>query len=220
MAVETGVSPHATAEQIDLLRRRVLNVVGHELRTPVTTLAGLAVQLARAPEDERDELTEALVRSAQRVDQLVHDLLLAAEVTTLVPVGEAETVDLAALVGDLWPGSGDIRGAGRAIVRRASARGALRALLDNAALHGQPPVTITVSDGTVEIASGGPELAPDDVALACEAFYRGERGVTTAAGLGLGLALARTLARAEGGDVNVRGGPGGGMLARLELPAP
>lgn len=209
-----------TLEQIDLLRRRVLNVVGHELRTPVTTLTGLAMQLQSAPDEAaRAEITDALVRTAQRVDHLLRDLLLAAEVTTLVPVGDPEPIDLAALARELWPHPADVHGEGRALARPASARGALAALLDNAAVHGEAPVSIAVDGGTVQVSSGGPQLGEDDVALACELFYRGERAVTAAAGLGVGLAIARTLARADGGDVTVEGGTGGGMVARLVLPA-
>jgi signal transduction histidine kinase len=221
MGVETGVPHDATAEQIDLLRRRILNVVGHELRTPMTTLTGLAMQLASAKDEaSRAELTEAVVRNAQRVDHLVRDLLLAAEVTTLVPVGDPERVDLAALAMQLWPKPSDVSGDGSALARPTSVRGILDALFDNAAVHGDEPVTITIADGVVEVASGGLELGADDVELACEAFYRGERAVTAAAGLGLGLARARALARAEGGDVSVRGADGGGLVARLELPVP
>jgi two-component system OmpR family sensor kinase len=224
VGVDTGVPPNATAEQIDLLRRRLLNVVGHELRTPITTLTGLAMQLARTDDPAtRDDLIDALVRSAQRTDHLVRDLLLAAEVTTLVPVGEVEPVDVAELARELWPEPSEISGSATALVRPGSIRGALAALLDNADVHGEPPVTIVIgeADGAVvvEISSGGPALPADDIALAGEAFYRGERAVTTAPGLGLGLAVARTLARAEGGDVVVRGGTGGGMVARLELPS-
>src|SRR5687768_18169134 len=73
---------------VDLLRRRVLNVVGHELRTPVTTLRGLADALEGAGTDaERVQLTDALVRSARRLESLVDDALVAMGVTTALPVG-------------------------------------------------------------------------------------------------------------------------------------
>lgn len=224
MGVQTSVENGTPEEQVDLLRRRVLNVVGHELRTPVTTVAGLAEELASCEEEERRrELTDALVRATDRLDRLVHDLLLAADVSTLVPVGEATAVPVRALVDELAAAGTDVQGSGSAVARPAAVRLALEALLDNAAVHGEPPlaVTIGVSDGrlVVEVSNGGPETQAADVQLACEAFYRGERAVTTTAGLGLGLSVARTLARADGGEVTVRAGTSGGMVARLELPA-
>ena len=224
MGVQTSVENGTAEEQVDLLRRRVLNVVGHELRTPVTTVAGLAEELASCDDEgRRRELTDALVRATERLDRLVHDLLLAADVSTLVPVGERESVAVRALVDELAPAGTEVRGSGSAAARPAAVRLALEALFDNAAVHGEPPVGVTIdeSDGrvVVEVSSGGPETQAADVALACEAFYRGERAVTTAAGLGLGLSVARTLARADGGEVTVRAGTPGGMVARLELPA-
>lgn len=224
MGVQTAVEKGATAEQVDLLRRRVLNVVGHELRTPVTTLAGLAEELAGC-EDEatRRRLTDALLRATERLDRLVHDLLLASDVSTLVPVGAPEAVDLRPLLEELAPDA-VVQGSGSATARPAAVRLTLKALLDNATEHGEPPIEVTVADedgrAAVEVASGGLELPVADVELACEAFYRGERAVTAAAGLGLGLAVARTLARADGGEVTVRAGRAGGMVARLELPGP
>lgn len=223
MGVQTSVENGEVAEHVDLLRRRVLNVVGHELRTPVTTVAGLAEELAACEDDgRRGELTVALVRATERLDRLVHDLLLAAEVSTLVPVGEAEPVAVRALVDELAPEGATVEGEATATARPAAVRLALEALLENATVHGEPPVTVTVTGeggrAVVEVSSGGPATQADDVALACEAFYRGERAVTTAAGLGLGLSVARTLARADGGEVSVRAGTAGGMVARLELP--
>jgi two-component system phosphate regulon sensor histidine kinase PhoR len=211
---------------VDLLRRRVLNVVGHELRTPVSTLAGLAAELERCDDDRlRQELIEAVARNARRLDRLVEDLLLASSIETVVPVGPAELVELVDAARRTWDGplSVSFSGTAQALCRPEVAHRALGALLDNAAEHGEPPIIVTgVTVGAVamvDVASGGPMIPNAEIELATELFFRGERAVTTHAGLGVGLHVARTLAQAEGGDVSVRSGNGGGFIARLELPA-
>lgn len=210
---------------LDLLRRRVLNVLGHELRTPVTTLAGLAAQLQACEDDvRRVELIDAIARLSDRLDHLVEDLLLASSISTVVPVGDRQPVDLLALAQDRWTGgAAEFVGEAVGTARPESMRRVLDELLGNAAVHGEPPIVVTgsVVDGAavLEVASGGPELSPGELALVTEAFYRGELAVTTRAGLGLGLALARTLARADDGEISVRPGTDGGMVARLEVPA-
>lgn len=210
---------------LDLLRRRVLNVLGHELRTPVTTLAGLATQLQGCDDEAtRGSLIEAVARLSHRLDHLVEDLLLASSISTVVPVGDRQPVDLVALARDRWSGgAADFAGAAVATARPESMRRVLDELLGNAAVHGEPPVVVTgtTAEGVamIEVASSGPDISASELALVTEAFYRGERAVTARPGLGLGLALARTLARADDGDISVRAGSAGGMVARLELPA-
>src|SRR4051812_42371960 len=86
------------SRDVELLRRRVLNVVGHELRTPVSTLAGLAAELESCEDDAvRMELTAAVARNARRLDRLVRDLLLAASIETVVPTDAPEPIDLLAM---------------------------------------------------------------------------------------------------------------------------
>ena len=212
---------------VDLLRRRVLNVVGHELRTPVSTLAGLAAELETVVDERvRAELISAVARNARRLDRLVRDLLLAASIETVVPTDPPEAIDLLAMARVVATGpaaEAEHHGRAIALARPAAVRRAMSAILENASLYGIPPITVTGEqvNGTasVEVASGGPPMGPDELTLAVEAFFRGERAVTTSPGLGLGLALARTLARADGGEVLVRAREEGGMVARLELPA-
>lgn len=212
---------------MDLLRRRVLNVVGHELRTPVSTLAGLATELENCDDGRvRDELVAAVARNARRLDRLVRDLLLAASIETVVPTDPPETIDLLAVARAVATGPAvDAEHRGRAMARGrpAAVRRAMSAILENASLYGVPPIIVTGEQlngvAAVEVASGGPKIGADELTLAVEAFFRGERAVTTAPGMGLGLALARTLARADGGELLVRAGQEGGMVARLELPA-
>lgn len=211
----------AATDDLDLLRRRVVNVVGHELRTPVTTVRGLAESLADATDDDtRRTLTDALVRSAIRLEKLVNDLLLASGVFTASPVGDAVAVDLADAVRRAgWPGA--IEGSATAHARVEAVERVLEPIVENARRHGEPVEVRLSSHGTravMDVESAGPELAPGDVDLLCEPFFRGEAAVTTAPGLGLGLAVARTIARAEGGDVHAHARVGGGLVVRLELP--
>jgi signal transduction histidine kinase len=215
----------APTNDADLLRRRILNVVGHELRTPVSTLAGLAQQLERCDDEaERHELTEAIARNARRLDRLVDDLLLAAGVTTVVPVAEPVAVDLVAVARSAWTGPpGAVTGRAVALVREESARRAVGELLDNAIGYGTEPFAVTGSEAdgraVIEVANGGPPVSEDEIALAAELFFRGERAVTARAGLGLGLSLARTVVEADGGSLTIGPRPGGGVVARIELPS-
>jgi signal transduction histidine kinase len=210
----------AAAEDLDLLRRRVVNVVGHELRTPVTTVRGLAESLVDVDDDEtRRTLTDALVRSAVRLERLVDDLLLASGVFTASPVGEVVAVDLADAVRRAgWPAAVD--GTGTAAARLEAVDRLLEPIVDNARRHGEPVEARIAVHGdrvVLDVESAGPELAEGDVALLCEPFFRGEAAVMTAPGLGLGLAVARTIARAEGGDVHAHARAGGGLVVRVVL---
>lgn len=220
IAMEVAAAP----DELDLLRRRVVNVVGHELRTPVTTVRGLAESLAGDDIDDetRRQLTEALVRSAVRLEGLVDDLLLASGIFTASPTGDAVAVDLADAVRRAgWPSSAPIEGAAVAHARPEAVDRALAPIVDNALRHGSPvEVRLEVhgSNAVVDVESAGPEIADGEAALLCEPFFRGEAAVMTAPGLGLGLAIARTVARYEGGDVTAHARTGGGLVVRLELP--
>ncbi len=208
------------------LERRALNVIGHELRTPATTVRGLAELFAAGvlPE-ERPDLIEALVRNARRLESLVDDLLAATSVTTALPAGQPQPVKLNDQVEASWTEADglELAGTGVAMARTASVARIVGAVLDNARVYGQRPVKVTVEqDGNrvkARFDSPGPELPPEDVRLALSAFWRGERAVTRAPGLGLGLTVASALASHEGGRLWLEARKGGGLVTFLELPA-
>jgi signal transduction histidine kinase len=220
-----------TLELLDLARRRFINVAGHELRTPITTLRGLAEQLETAdPNAIRDEIAPALVRNAQRVERLLDDLLIAADITTALPVGEPEPVDVVATAQAIWDAAEDERAleldgdrAADALLRPGAADRLLEHVLENARRYGEPPFRLSVDSDEdrvqLTISSGGPDIPVDDVALAFELFYRGEAAVTSAPGFGLGLPIARALARQHGGDVSISANPRGGVAVTVALPA-
>jgi two-component system, OmpR family, phosphate regulon sensor histidine kinase PhoR len=220
----------AALEALDLARRRFVNVVGHELRTPVTTLRGLSEELIQATEDELRELAPAIVRSARRVESLLDDLLLATDITTALPVGDPEQVDLVACAQATWDAleTGTelaLTGSHEAIVsmRPGAADTMLERVLDNAVRYGAAPFGFDAAADRervrITVSSEGLELKPDDVHLAFELFYRGEGAVTSAPGFGLGLPVARALARQHDGDLHLEPRPGGGLDVTIDLPA-
>jgi signal transduction histidine kinase len=217
-------------EALDTTRDRFVHVVGHELRTPVTTLRGLAEELVGSDGAPTEELAEAILRNARRVESLLDDLLLATDITTALPLGDPEPVDLVPAAQATWDAlevDADLELTGepelRALLRPGAADTMLARLLDNARRYGQPPFRLDADlrDGRaiLTMSSEGAELRPDDVRLAFELFYRAEAAVTSAPGFGLGLPVARALARQHGGDLTIESRAGGGLEVRIDLPA-
>ena len=217
-------------EALNRARARFVAVVGHELRTPVTTLRGLVEELGDADLDTVRELAPAIVRSARRVESLLDDLLLATDITTVLPVGEPEVVDLVATAQATWDAFevGDdleLDGLAELEVRMRAGAGdtLLERVLDNARRYGKPPYRLhaeLVGDrARLTVSSEGAELKSDDVHLAFELFYRGEAAVTSAPGFGLGLPVARALARQHDGELTIEPRPGGGLDVCIDLPA-
>lgn len=230
--VETGTRVDARVSEqlaaVDLLRRRVLNVVGHELRTPITTLRGLAESLGSSDDPEAElTLHDAIRRTARRTEALLDDLLLATGVSTALPVAAPERVPVAATTRLVWSEVGDgaeiaIDGDDEVLTAPGVLERILSALLDNAARYGEPPVQVTVRrrDGAVSIvvADQGPGVPSAELALLTEPFFRGERAVLTHHSLGLGLAVVRSLVGHVEGDVEPRNRDGGGFEIEVVLP--
>jgi len=213
-------------DALDLVRRRVVNVVGHELRTPLTTIRGLAELLADASDEElRETLIPALVRNARRAERLLDDLLIAGEVDTARPTEPPGPVDLGEVAVEATRESGvDVVGTppGPALAHREHVAHAVGHLVENAQQYadGAPTVSFESGDGTVALVVRTPvdrALPPVELELGFELFFRGEQAVTRAAGLGIGLPVARSLARMDGGDVTIAD-EDGVVVTRLALP--
>jgi signal transduction histidine kinase len=201
--------------------QRFASEVAHELRTPIAVLRGRA-ELALAARGagagpEREAALRAVVEDATRVDRAI-DTLMAVARREIDPA--SGSVDLEAIVADvdgaevvvhgpLPPAEGEPE-----VVRRA-----LAPLIDNARRYARERVVLELSAGRgrvrVAVRDDGPGLEP---ALADRAFDPGMRGDRDSGnGAGLGLPLARRMARSCGGDVTSGPGPGGCFV--LELPA-
>jgi signal transduction histidine kinase len=91
--------------------------------------------------------------------------------------------------------------------------------------HSPPDGKVAVSASTsssgvvVLVADGGPGVQPVDRPRVFEPFWRGtDQRASGASGAGLGLAIARQIARAHGGDIDLGESPQGGALFRITLP--
>jgi signal transduction histidine kinase len=97
-------------------------------------------------------------------------------------------------------------------------------LLDNAVRHARSGVTVTLEEGegraVLTVADDGPGVPPEARELAFERFTRLDDARSADGGAGLGLAIARDIARRHGGDLFLAsGGPPGGRFV-LMLPVP
>jgi signal transduction histidine kinase len=193
--------------------------VAHELRTPLATLrlrAELAGRPGNADADAEEQTALAqIIEDATRMTTAIDALVTAARYDADPQFGAVDLGRLAAAHGEtvgvdpaaLPPAEGDAD-----VVERA-----LAPLLENAHRHARTRVWLELgSDAThvqVAVRDDGPGLDP---ALGERAFEPGARGADEPpGGAGLGLPLARRLARSCGGDVTARPGPGGCFVLRL-----
>jgi signal transduction histidine kinase len=193
--------------------QRFADDVAHELRTPVTTLR-MHASTGLAHPERGEQSFERVLAEADRLAQTIDALLVVGRPGTS---GAPYAVDLRALA--LEVDGAEVSGPAelpRAEGEPAIIRRALAPLVANARRHARTGFRLELSagDGTVEVAvcDDGPGVPP---AVGTRVF---EPGVgDDGSGAGLGLPLARRLARSCGGDVTLRPGRGGCFV--LALPA-
>jgi len=215
--------------EIDLLRRRVLNVIPHALRTPITTFRGLAESLPAASEDEiRTTIAPALQRLAAQAERLLDDMLLAAGITTTLPTGPPVVTPVAATARAVWAEVAPARGPlaiegddADALAPEGSLFKMFVHLLDNAAKYGggEPIVRVRRASGRVVVAVDSPGDDVPDIEMLAEPFFRGERAVMHSAGLGVGLTVVRALAEHASGTLDIAARDGGGLVTTIALDA-
>jgi two-component system sensor histidine kinase KdpD len=227
------------AAESENLRNTLLASISHDLRTPLAVIAASGSTLAQHGADldqaTRDSLARSVETKAREMSELVSNVLdlMRFESGQVALRREWETLD--DLVGaalhrveerlvahpvelhvpsDLPP----------VYVDAALIVQVLDNLFDNAAKYTPPGTRILVSavaDGgfvRVTIDDEGPGLPPGDPARLFDKFQRGgEEG--TIVGVGLGLAICRTIVQAHGGSIEARRRPGGGARFEFLLPA-
>jgi signal transduction histidine kinase len=224
-------------EQLLAARDRLVMHAAHELRSPLTKLYG-ELQLALRKERDAASYRQAIERTlpaARRLSLLVDDLLLLARLRGEQP--ELEQINLASCVAEavaLVQEEALARGVSldiqvRDLLLPGRARDLarlLRNLIENAIAHAPEGSTVQVQLETsgpwVDVIDQGPGVAPGEEERIFEPFFRSRAGsVSPDRGSGLGLGIARDIARSLGGDVALQPPrQGEGARFRLLLRAP
>jgi two-component system sensor histidine kinase KdpD len=216
------------------LRSALLSAVGHDLRTPLTSIKAAAGSLRdgdiRLSDADRDELAATIEESADRLTGLVNNLLDSSRLATgavtpeLRPVGYDEVAVLAmrGLDGaDRVDVEIDERVpevlADPGLLERVVAN-----VVDNALRHGNgAPVALRASAHAdlveLRVVDSGPGVPAADADRLFAPFQR--LGDRDHGGLGLGLAVARGFTEAMGGTLSAEDTPGGGLTVVISLPA-
>jgi len=212
--------------------------LAHELRTPVSNLlTQTQVTLSRARSvAEYQEVLASNAEEFERLSRMIADMLFLAKADNDLVIPHQEEVDLGREVAGLaefYEALAEeqgirltVEGTARVQGDRLMLRRAIGNLLSNAFAHTPPGGTITVrlsegSDGpAVAVENSGETIPPEHLPRLFDRFYRADPARQRLGdGVGLGLAITRSIARAHGGEVAVASGNGRSTFT-IRLGAP
>lgn len=227
------------AAALDRLKSEFLVTAAHELRTPMTTIHGVAEMLLTADIDEAEgnQLLRALYRQSRHLTGVLDDLLDLARLESRrgIPL-PGRRLNLGETVLRACASFAAERDARRPAARVESSGAvisgdderlvkAIRQLLSNAFQYsfGRGEVTVTLADAgggwyEVAVADQGIGMNEAERELACERFWRADKNGAIP-GTGLGLSLVREIAALHGGRLTIDSEPGLGTTVRMRLPA-
>lgn len=229
-------------ERLEAAREEWIAGVTHDLRTPLTSIQGYANVLASEYDFGPDEVrrqSAVIATQAGHMDALLDDLNLSFRLrSTAVPL-ETATVDAIELVREAAVAlANDPRAEGREVVFEEPAgagplplradsvmlRRVLTNLLVNAAVHNPAGTTITASLAreaghvVITVSDDGIGMAAEVQSNLFERYYRGTSTGHGAEGTGLGMAIARQIVQAHGGEITIESAPGQGTIVMVRLP--
>jgi two-component system, OmpR family, sensor histidine kinase KdpD len=225
----------------DELRTALLNAVSHDLRTPLASIIASGGSLLQHDidwtEEEQREFAQAIVGEAERLNRLVGNLLDLSRIEAGSLRPEKGWYDLRSLVEEVV---GRLRGVTAAHsvsldlpddlpplhFDYVEIDQVLSNLIENAVKYTPPGTEIRVAvraqrDAvTVEVSDTGPGIPPNAVPRLFDAFYRVRREGGGPSGSGLGLAVAKGLVEAHGGQITAENRAEGGACFVFTLPIP
>jgi signal transduction histidine kinase len=211
-------------------RTLLLTAIGHDLRTPITRMR------LRAEFMEDDEQRAKMLRDLDEMEAMVSATIAFGRIAS--PNEPVSPIDLAELLRTVLDEAGDAAPevADRldyngpdhwtVRVRPQAFKRALTNLVGNAIKYGDSAhLRLVVPNRPggnlrIEVADNGPGIPPEDMDRVMQPFQRLETSRNReTGGVGLGLPIARDIARAHGGDLTLANRPEGGARVTLTLPA-
>lgn len=218
-------------------QRRFIADASHELRTPIAVIQANAEALLRNARPSDREALGDIVADAQHMGRLVTDLLTLAE-------ADRGSLEVRRAPLDLYDVLASVIRAGRRLAEERGVdfaaepahakvmgdpdrlRQLFLILVDNAVKYTEPPGRVTLSasgangHAYVTIEDTGIGIPKEHLPRVFERFYRVDKARSRAmGGLGLGLSIARAIADAHGGAIEIASEPGTGTRVRVALPA-
>jgi K+-sensing histidine kinase KdpD len=204
---------HEETVALDQLKANFVAIASHELRTPATGVYGVLATLAHHGDELSPELREELLRTGleqgERLRRLLEELLdlsrLDARVIRVDPTPVLVRTVVEEIAREAVPKGIslmlDVPGDLAAVVDRLVLDRVLSNLLINASRYGEPPLRVTAEQRDrhlrITVADEGPGVPEALLPRLFDRFARGD----DAGGSGLGLSIARSYARAHGGDI-------------------
>jgi two-component system, OmpR family, sensor kinase len=222
------------ASQTALLasQKSLLANASHELRSPLARIRmGLELDQANAATPvQQKSLKDEINRNINELDQLIEEILLASRLDAQeADLGTVESVDLVGLAAEECARVGaelDVQATSsqELVVKGVSKllRRALRNLLENAGRYGAGEITLSLrtlqSDALITVCDRGPGVPIAYQERIFEPFFRLPGASEHSGGVGLGLALVKSIASRHGGSVSCENRPQGGACFAIRLP--
>lgn len=205
-------------------RTMMLRSLGHDLRTPLTRLR-MRVERSNEP-----ELRQMLLRDISMLATMIDETIAYLKTTSSDDVAPQKKVDLSSLLQTIVSDYTDVgviasfSGPSR-LVRMCRPRDLTRAianLIDNASRVAEKiELVLGETEGaiTIDVCDDGPGLSNDLKTQVFEPFFKADTArAANCGGLGLGLSIARSIARAHGGHLELIDREPHGLVARITLP--
>jgi len=227
--IETLVKSH---ESLLASQKSLLANASHELRSPLTRIR-MGLELMGAPSSPA--FKNEISRNIAELDQLIEEILLASRLDAReADLGTVESVDLIGLAAEECARVGaelDVQltpeaqaGSSALPVQGVTKllRRAVRNLLENARRYAAGDITVTLGktqgQAVIRVCDRGPGVPPELRERIFEPFYRLPGATERDGGVGLGLALVKSIAIRHGGSVYCENRPDGGACFVVQLP--